>query len=77
MTNVRTVAEADLRIVHNRQQHNMIWRDRPDSYWLARLVEEVGELAAALEGRHEHTPELELEQIGGIVINWLEKRQYE
>lgn len=38
---------------------------------LAMLLEEVGELALALEGRHEHPPEYELVQIGGIVLNWL------
>jgi len=35
------------------------------------LLEEVAELAAALEGKHEHSPEIELVQIGGIAANWL------
>ena len=41
---------------------------------LRMLIEEVGELAEALAGKHEHSPEYELIQIGGIAINWL--RQY-
>ena len=38
---------------------------------LQMLVEEVGELAAALGERHEHEPSHELIQIGGITLNWL------
>jgi hypothetical protein len=41
---------------------------RPD---LRMLVEEVGELASALAGDHEHDPEFELVQIGGIALHWL------
>ena len=39
----------------------------------AMLLEEVNELALALEGNHEHPPEYELTQIGGIVLNWLQR----
>ena len=35
------------------------------------LMEEVAELTLALRGKHEHPPELELVQIGGIVANML------
>jgi hypothetical protein len=38
---------------------------------LGTLLEEIAELARALEGKHEHPPELELIQIGGIVANML------
>lgn len=38
---------------------------------LGTLLEEVAELARALEGKHEHPPELELVEIGGIVLNML------
>jgi len=38
---------------------------------LGTLLEEVAELARALEGKHEHPPTLELIQIGGIVANML------
>lgn len=38
---------------------------------LGTLLEEIAELARSLEGKHEHPPELELIQIGGIVANML------
>ena len=40
---------------------------------LRTLLAEVAELAYALDGEHEHPPEYELVQIGGIVVNWLER----
>lgn len=54
--------------------HRETWRDRAETYWLAGLVEEVGELASALNGRHEHDPEYELRQIAAIAMNWLHMR---
>lgn len=42
-----------------------------DSYVFLRLAEEVGELAQAMTGRHEHTPELEWLQIASIAVNHL------
>ena len=56
-------------------EHNQTWSGEPDERWLQGLVEEVGELASALAGRHEHTPELELRQIAAIAINWLAERK--
>lgn len=53
------------------------WQDKPESHWLAGIMEEVLELALSLEGKHEHTPELELKQIAAIAINWLRKRETE
>jgi hypothetical protein len=50
------------------------WRDRDDMYWLARLMQEVGELGSSLVGDHDDTPEHELVQIASIAINWLDKR---
>lgn len=35
------------------------------------LCAEVGELADAIKGKHEHSPQVELIQIAGICINWL------
>ena len=52
------------------------WRDKDDSYWLARLMQEVGELASSLVGDHEDTPEHELQQIASIAINWLDHRSH-
>lgn len=38
---------------------------------LALINEELGELSAAIMGKHEHPPELELIQLGGLILNWL------
>lgn len=57
------------------REHEQTWRDKPDSYWLAGLSKEVLELSAALQGRHEHRPEVELRQIASIALNWLNMRQ--
>jgi len=38
---------------------------------LRTILAEVAELAYALDGEHEHTPEIELVQIAGICVNWL------
>lgn len=59
--NVLTVARA----------FSTTWRNKRQDYWLSRLMEEVGELSGALNGRHGDTPELELLEIAGIAINWL------
>jgi len=57
-------------------EHYKKWgRDEPESTWMNLLVEEVGELGAALNGRHKHSPDYELVQIAAICINWLDKRQ--
>lgn len=55
--------------------HRNMWRDKPESYWYYRLVEEVGELGSSLAQRHKDPPEVELEQIAAICINWLRLRQ--
>lgn len=61
-------------VIHLRRDHIKTWRDKDDMYWLARLIEEVGELGASLVGDHNDTPEWELTQISAICINWLEMR---
>lgn len=38
---------------------------------LRTLLAEIAELAYALDGDHEHPPELELVEVGGIVANML------
>lgn len=35
------------------------------------LLRELGELSNSVYGKHEHSPELELIQIAGIAVNWL------
>lgn len=69
-----TLYSAEYEVVNHRRQYLTHWRDRPDDYWLARLMQEVGELASSLVGDHDDPPEHELRQIAGICINWLEKR---
>ena len=54
--------------------HAETWRDKDNSYWLARLMQEVGELASSLVGDHDDSPEHELRQIASIALNWLELR---
>jgi len=61
-------------VLNLQRKHEDTWADRHGSYWLARLVEEVGELGAALVDDHEHTPDWELAQIASIAINWLRHR---
>lgn len=44
------------------------WHDKELPYWFQSLAEEIGELGAALNGEHEHTPQVELKQIASIAI---------
>ena len=57
------------------EQHRDTWRGKPESYWLARLVGEVGELAGSLVGDHPDPVDHELVQIASISINWLKRRE--
>jgi hypothetical protein len=57
------------------EKHRETWSDRDERYWLARLQEEVGELASAICGRGDDPVELELGEIGSIAINWLRRRE--
>lgn len=57
------------------KEHCETWRDQPEGYWLARLMQEVGEAASSLIGDHEHPLEWELIQIASICVNWLEMRK--
>lgn len=66
-------------VIRNAQPHAQRWEEKGlalgDVYTNAirmdALLEEVEELRDALAGNHEHPPQLELLQIGGIVFNWL------
>lgn len=40
---------------------------------LRTLLGEVAELAYALDGEHEHRPDEELVQLGGLKVNWLRR----
>ena len=65
MTGAGHVAIAMRKVYDNAQNH---MGQHPD---FAMLAQEVLELSLALCNRHEHPPEWELVQIGGIVVNWL------
>ena len=71
-TDTTTTPEFKVIVLKNKHQEN--WRDKPESYWLNGLQEEVYELAGALRGEHEHPADFELMQIAAICINWLEMR---
>lgn len=58
-----------------KEKYRDYWRDDPESYWFARLVEEVGELGGSLVGNHTDSPGWELAQIAAICLNWLEMRE--
>jgi len=60
--------------INLKEQHKETWRDKPESYWLARLMQEVGELGSSLVGDHDDPAEWELMQIAAICLNWLEMR---
>ena len=48
-----------------------MWHDLEFVDWLPNLVEEVGELAGAITGKHDDHPHWELMQIASIALNWL------
>ena len=48
-----------------------LWTPNTNEARLASLVKEVGELASAVRDKHNHPIEVELIQIGGMVINRL------
>ena len=54
------------------------WREKPELWWLARLLQEVGELADTLSDETEDPTAHELRQIASICLNWLDMRgEYE
>src|SRR3990172_4776547 len=61
-------------VIDLKEKHCETWRDMPESYWLARLMQEVGELGSSLVGDHYDPVEWELMQISAICLNWLEMR---
>lgn len=69
------ITEEEAAVLKLRRKHDKTWRNKPESYWLAALLEEFGELGSALNGEHEHEPDYELCQIAAICLNWLEMRR--
>jgi len=56
------------------QKHADRWQDKSEAYWLARVMQEVGEFASALAGDHDDPAEWEAVQIISILTNWLKRR---
>ena len=67
MAELGHVAVAMRKVYQNAQDH-INYRPPPD---FAMLAQEMLELSLSLRGRHEHPPEYELVQMGGIILNWL------
>lgn len=57
------------------EKYKDYWREMPVSYWIAKLVQEVGEAAAASVGDHKDPLEWELIQIKAICGNMLDMLQ--
>ena len=63
-------------IANYTELHKGYWRDKPQWYWMGKLLGEVLELFFSLLGLHKHTPEFELRQIASICANWLDYRDW-
>jgi len=61
-------------ILQYKHRYRDYWRHKPESYWLARLQEEVAELTLTLDEQHEGPVSLELREIASICMNWLDMR---
>ena len=61
-------------IIELKEKHHQTWRDKSQTYWVFRLIEEVVELIGSLLGLHKGPVEWELMQISAICMNWIELR---
>jgi NTP pyrophosphatase (non-canonical NTP hydrolase) len=61
-------------IRRERERQIMKWgeQDRTDLYWLAILVEEVGEVGRALVEGNAYQMKKELVQVAAVIVAWLE-----
>lgn len=55
------------------EHHSHTWEGESDLYWLAGLMEEVGELAESLIENDYDNASHELAQIGAIAMNWADR----
>lgn len=75
-----TARDVDSAVVDLKNKHSQTWRDKPESYWLGRSMQEMSEIALALTGNGEHSDapahdvDLEITQLASILLNWLEMR---
>ena len=63
------------RVLRLRRKCQLFWLNKSNLYWWWRFLLEFLELTFALIGWHKHEPDLELEQLAAIAINWLDKRK--
>lgn len=66
---------AEIKVLASKREHETTWTDKSKWFWYLSLLEEVVELGLALLGWHKDPVELELKQISGITMNWLEHEQ--
>ena len=62
------------RVLDLKRRYATYWQQQPDEWWLARLLQEIGELADTLTGETNDLTEHELRQIASICLNWLDMR---
>lgn len=67
------LSQAEIQVLGTKRAYQEYWRDKDDSYWLQRLIQEIGECASVLASDHNDALEHELTQIASIALNWLEK----
>lgn len=77
---IRERARVDIveNVIQMKERYAKHWRDKPESYWFARLLQECGELGSSLVGDTAHNTDLadhELSQIASICLNWLDMRK--
>lgn len=67
-----------IEVVELARYYNDKWGGESELYWLARLVEEVGELCSSILRKHKKDlVAWKLMQIASIALNWLDKNQKE
>lgn len=70
-TRQRELSAPTKRVLDRMARYQQYWRGKDQAYWLARLMQEVGECASAFAGDHSDPIDHELEQIASIALNWL------
>lgn len=58
-------------VLQNQAKYEDKWNHESEQYWLARLIQEVGELSDELVDKKKDGVDHELIQIASISINWL------
>lgn len=75
MQYLETIRRIVVERIHQDKKWGTQFVGRPDERWLAVLVEEVGEVAMALnDGESDERIEAELIQVAAVVVSWLQFR---